>query len=64
MSVLVAVAAKDVRPGDELPSGGERVEVTENVLGRNGQRYLMTETAGGAIVVHERDPREAVSVWR
>lgn len=53
-----------VAAGDELEHGGSRVEVTNNVVGANGQRYLVTETAGGAIVVHEFDRTEKVSVWR
>lgn len=61
---LIPVSAIFVEPGDEVEVDGVRVPVTNNVRGSNGQRYLVTESRGGAIVVHECDPRQTVSVWR
>ncbi len=64
MLTLTSIPARQVRTGDVIVMGDVRYTVTENVRGNNGQRHLITETAGGAIVVPERDPGEIVSVWR
>ncbi|MFD4957114.1 hypothetical protein [Microbacterium sp. NPDC058389] len=61
---LTRCRADAVRVGDEVELGGEMVTVTNNVLGANLQRYVMTESKDGTIVVVERDPAEPMSVWR
>lgn len=61
---LTSISAFLVARGDELEVGGERVAVTGSARGANGQRYVVTQTAGGAPVVHEFDPGQRVSVWR
>ncbi|ALJ20400.1 hypothetical protein [Microbacterium sp. No. 7] len=61
---LIAVPVESVVVGDEIDSVGPRPEVTARVSGANGQRYLVTRTAGSAEVVREFDRRQMVSVWR
>lgn len=62
MSVLVAVRAKDARPGDLIDMS--TLTVDSVTTGRNGQTYLVCRSGAGAPVVLERDPDETVSVRR
>lgn len=61
---LLPTRAASVLPGDRIDLCGGRVTVTSVERGSNRQIYIATVTAGGAPVVVERDPSEAVSVWR
>lgn len=63
-ALLTAVKARDVRSGDELDHAGRRLTVKHVESGGNRQVYVSTVTEGGAPVVLERDPGEAMSVWR
>lgn len=63
-ALLTAVRARNVRPGDRLDHGGQKLTVRYAELGGNRQIYIATVTEGGAPIVLERDPGEPVSVWR
>lgn len=63
-ATFLPTRAADVVPGDRIDMFGGRVTVTSVERGANRQIYIATVTAGGAPVVVERDPSEAVSVWR
>lgn len=57
------VRADEVMPGDTIRLGQEDVLVlTVRGYGQPGCVYLMTRTAGGAEVVHERRESERVHV--
>lgn len=63
-ALLTAVRARAVRPGDQLDHAGSHLTVKHVESGGNRQVYVATVTESGAPVVFERDPGEAMSVWR
>lgn len=62
--VFMPTIARLVQVGDDVDVMGTRVNVTDVFRGANRQTYISGVTAGGAPVCVERDPGEAVSVWR